>query len=211
MAFKRSKRVANNVPSIVSSETDKMSEPKGEVTLLLERMSHGDRSAEEALIEHVYFELHRIATAHLHKERSGHILQPTALVNQAYMRMCGSRGIAYHDRSHFFRIAARLMRRILVDIARHEKTVKGGVEFVFVQLEEGITVAQGQTADALEINDLIGQLEKLSPRQAAVVEMRYYAGLSDEEIAAALGKDARTIRRDWAMARAWFRKQMKCD
>jgi len=186
-----------------------MPAPKGEVTLLLERIAEGDRSAEEALMQQVYVELHRIATARLRTERAPHTLQPTALVHEAYMRLCGTGQIAFQDRAHFFRLAARLMRRILVDYARQRNTEKRGDGYGRIALDDAISVTSEQCSDALEVNELMDRLAELSPRQATVVELRYFGGLTDEEIASAIGKNVRTVRRDWVMARAWFRKQMR--
>jgi RNA polymerase sigma factor (TIGR02999 family) len=186
-----------------------MPEPRGEITLLLQRIAEGDRSAEQALMQQVYVELHRIATARLHAERGQHTLQATALVHEAYLRLCGSGAIAYHDRTHFFRLAARVMRRILVDYARHRNAEKRGDGRANLSLEDAVSITSEQCSDALEIDDLLNRFAKLSPRQATVVELRYFGGLTDEEIALAIGKDVRTVRRDWAMARAWFRTQMR--
>jgi RNA polymerase sigma factor (TIGR02999 family) len=186
-----------------------MSAQKGEVTLLLERVASGDRSAEDALIQQVYLELHRIATARLRRERVVHTLQPTALVHEVYLRLCGSGQIACLDRAHFFRLAARLMRRILVDYARQRNAEKRGDGHSPVALDDVIAVSPEQCSDSLEVNALLDRLAEFSPRQASVVELRYFGGLTDEEIASAIGKNVRTVRRDWAMARAWFRQQMK--
>jgi RNA polymerase sigma factor (TIGR02999 family) len=157
-------------------------------------------------MQQVYVELHRIATARLRTERARHTLQPTALVHEAYMRLCGT---ACQDRTHFFRLAARLMRRILVDYARQRNAEKRGDGYGTITLEGAISVTSQQCSDALEVNELMNRLAELSPRQASVVELRYFGGLTDEEIALAIGINVRTVRRDWAMARAWFRKQMR--
>jgi RNA polymerase sigma factor (TIGR02999 family) len=125
------------------------------------------------------------------------------------MRLCGTGQISYHDRTHFFRLAARLMRRILVDYARGRNAEKRGDGRGTISLEDVVSVTSEQCSDALEVNELMDRLAELSPRQASVVELRYFGGLSDEEISLAIGKNVRTVRRDWAMARAWFRKQMR--
>lgn len=186
-----------------------MGTEKGELTLLLDRLAGGDRSAEEALMPRVYVELHRLAMARLRSERPGHTLQATALVHEVYLRMCGSCEIQYRDRAHFFRVAARLMRNILVDYARQRGTLKRGAGAPPVPLDETIAVSASQSAEALEVDELLKKLAEFSPRQAQVVEMRFYGGLTEEEIAAALGKHVRTIRRDWLMARAWLHEQLK--
>ncbi len=186
-----------------------MSPIKGEVTLLLARVADGDRTAEETLMQQVYLELHRIATARLRHERDAHTMQPTALVHEAYLRLCGEGEISCQDRTHFYRLASRLMRRILVDYARRRKAEKRGEGQGTLSLEDAISIASEQCSETLEVNDLLNKLAAFSPRQATVVELRYFAGLSDEEISEVIGKDARTVRRDWAMARAWLSKQME--
>jgi RNA polymerase sigma factor (TIGR02999 family) len=186
-----------------------MTSDKGEITLLLERMAKGDRTAEEALMPRIYFELHRLALARLKAERPGHTLQATALVHEAYLRLFGSNEIQYHDRAHFFRVAARLMRHILVDYARRHNAGKRNPDGRITQLDQAIAVSASQSAEALEVDDLLAKLATLSPRQAQVVEMRFFAGLTEDEIATALGKNVRTIKRDWLMARAWLHEQLR--
>jgi RNA polymerase sigma-70 factor, ECF subfamily len=160
-------------------------------------------------MQQVYIELHRIASARLQSERVQHTLQPTALVHEAYLRLCGSGALACHDRTHFFRLAARVMRRILVDYARQRNAEKRGDGYANISLDDAVSIGSSYCSDAIEIDDLMNRLAELSPRQAAIVEMRYFGGLDDEEIALAVGINVRTVRRDWAMARAWFRKQMR--
>ncbi len=180
-----------------------MEPSKGEVTVLLERLAEGDRAAEEALMPRVYVQLHRLAIARMRSERAGHTLQATALVHEVYMRMCRSENIRFEDRAHFFRIAARQMRRILVDYARQHGTKKrnqGGK----VPLDDAIAISAEQSCDALEIDRALEELNKIHPRPAQVVEMRFYGGLTEDEIAAVLGKNRKTVQRDWEMARAWL-------
>lgn len=157
----------------------------------------------------VYAELHRLANARLRSERAGHTLQATALVNEAYLRLCGSAKIDWQNRAHFFRVAARLMRRILVDYARQHNAIKRNSGSPLVPLDEAISISKDQATTALEIDELLEELARISPRQAQVVEMRVYADLNDEEIAAAIGKSVRTVRRDWLVARAWLHEQLK--
>lgn len=181
---------------------------KGEVTLLLDRLAGGDRSAEEALMPRVYTELHRLAMMRLRGERADHTLQATALVNEAYLRMCRSAEIGWQNRAHFFRVAARMMRRILVDYARQRNAEKRNFGGAAVPLDDVIVVSDDRTVEALEIDGALQALAELSPRQAEVVEMRFFGGLSEEEIAVTLGKSVRTIRRDWLMARAWLHERL---
>ncbi|HKA00640.1 MAG TPA: sigma-70 family RNA polymerase sigma factor [Candidatus Solibacter sp.] len=209
--------LVGGLPSDVHLETFRM-EPytaggmsdsaKGEVTVLLERLSEGDRSAEEDLMPRVYIELHRLATARMRSERPEHTLQATALVHEVYLRMCRSEDIKWQNRAHFYRVAARLMRRILVDYARQHGAQKRNAGALLTPLDDAITVSADQTAAALEVDELLSRLAEMSPRQAQVVEMRFFGGLSEEEIAAALDVSVRTIRRDWLMARAWLHEQL---
>lgn len=195
--------------SDIIARQSSMAAQKGEITLLLERLTAGDRSAEDALMPRVYVELHRMAMAHLRSERPGHTLQATALVHEVYLRLFGTIEIDWQNRAHFYRVAARLMRRILVDYARQHNAQKrfGGVPAV--SLDDAIAISEDQSAIAIEVDDLLEQLAAISPRQAQVVEMRFFAGLGEAEIAAALGKHVRTIRRDWLMARAWLHEHLK--
>jgi RNA polymerase sigma factor (TIGR02999 family) len=201
--------IAGRVQFVILSRRIRMDSRRGEVTLLLDRLAKGDRSAEEALMPRVYIELHRLAIARLRSERPGHTLQATALVHEAYMRMCKSKELTFENRAHFFRLSAQLMRRILVDYARQRGAQKRTDETTLHALEGAITVSAAQSAEALDVDRLLDELAVLSPRQAQVVEMRFYAGLTEQEIAVALGKNVRTIRRDWFMARAWLHEQLK--
>jgi RNA polymerase sigma factor (TIGR02999 family) len=186
-----------------------MAPDKGEITLLLDRIAMGDREAEDALMPRIYFELHRLAMARLRTERPDHTLQATALVHEVYLRLCGSDEIRCHDRAHFFAVAARLMRHILVDYARRHNAGKRNTGSRMVPLDEAITVSASQSAEALDVDELLVKLATLSPRQAQVVEMRFFGGLTEEEIAEALDKNVRTIKRDWLMARAWLHEQLQ--
>lgn len=181
----------------------------GEITQLLQRISRGDRSAEESLMPRVYLELHRLALSRLRSERRGHTLQATALVHEVYLRLCGANEINFQDRAHFFRVAARLMRHILVDYARRHAAVKRNHGAAFAPLDATIAVSANQSAEALAIDELLTRLAEISPRQAQVVEMRFFGGLTEDEIAAALDKNVRTIKRDWLMARAWLHTQLE--
>jgi RNA polymerase sigma factor (TIGR02999 family) len=186
-----------------------MESSKGEVTLLLERMAEGDRSAEEDLLPRVYVELHRLAMARLKSERPGHTLQATALVHEVYLRLCNADEIKWRDRAHFFRVAARLMRRILVDYARKHGARKRNDGARAISLDDAIAMTYDQSIEALEVDRVLQKLAAISPRQAQIVEMKFFAGLSEDDIALALDKHVRTIRRDWYMARAWLHEQLK--
>ncbi len=198
-----------SVQSAIISRQIRMDSPKGDVTLLLDRLAEGDRSVEEALMPRVYLELHRLAMTRMKSERPGHTLQATALVHEVYLRMCRSNEIKWQDRGHFFRVAATMMRRILVDHARQHGATKRNGGAAMLSLDDAIVVSVDQSAEALEVDELLNQLAVLSPRQAQVVEMKFYGGLSEQEIAESLGITARTVRRDWLMARAWLHEQLK--
>jgi RNA polymerase sigma-70 factor, ECF subfamily len=199
----------DGIMSVIILKRVSMESHKGEVTLLLGRLAEGDSSAEEALLQLVYVELHRLAVTKLKSERPNHTLQATALVHEAYMRLCGPNEIKYQDRAHFFRISARVMRHILVDYARQHGAKRRGSGQLLQPLDDAIAVSACQVTQVLEINELLDRLARLAPRQAQVVEMRFYAGLTEEEIALALGKNVRTIKRDWLMARAWLHEQLQ--
>jgi RNA polymerase sigma factor (TIGR02999 family) len=181
----------------------------GDVTVLLERLANGDRTAEEALLPRVYLELHRIATARFRGERKGHTLQPTALVHEAYLKLCKAENLEWQNRAHFFRVAAMLMRRILVDYARQKNADKRAGGVPGVPLEDVIAISDDQSATALEVDEVLLKLAKISPRQAQVVEMRFFGGLTEDEIALAINRNVRTVRRDWLIARAWLHEQLR--
>jgi RNA polymerase sigma-70 factor, ECF subfamily len=187
----------------------KMARVPGEITLLLDRLSAGDRSAEEALMPSVYLELHRLASARMRGERPGHTIQPTALVHEAYLRLCNSREVKWEDRGHFFRAAGCMMRRILVDYARQHRARKRNDGARPILLDEAVAISPDQFAMAIEVDDVLRKLAELSPRQAKVVEMRFFAGLTEEEIAEALSVTVRTIKRDWMVARAWLHQRLR--
>ena len=174
------------------------------VTSLLRLAARGDKKAEADLLARIYGDLHRIARGHLRRERSGHTLQPTALVHEAFIRLTSQQDTDWKDRAHFFGIAAQLMRRILVDYARQRNALKRGAGNVKVDLEEGLTVFDKDSALIIDVDRALKKLEELSPRQARIVEVRFFSGLTEEETAEVLEVSSRTVKRDWAMARAWL-------
>jgi len=180
----------------------------GEVTLLLRAMKNGDKSAAEKLLPLVYSELHRLARGYMRQERQDHTLQPTALINEAYLRLAGE-GIDWQNRQHFIGVAANVMRRLLVDYARaHNAEMRGG-DLQRVELAEGSMIAAGRSNEVLALHDALTALEAVDPRQAKVVELRYFGGFSVEEIAGILEISPRSVMRHWALARIWLLKQMK--
>ena len=178
-------------------------EENGEITVLLRRVSAGDASAEAELMERVYAELKRLAARFLRGEREGHTLQPTALVHEAFMRLAAADKINFADRNHFFAVAAQVMRRLLVDHGRKHRALKRGG--TAVPLDDQLLVAYQPSTMLGELDQALDRLALSEPRQAKVVEMRYFGGMSEEEIAAHLNISVRTVKRDWVLARArWY-------
>ncbi len=175
-----------------------------EVTELLAAWSQGDRGSGEAAISHLYGELRRLAGHYLTGERTGHTLEPTALVHEAFLRLAGQRGTAWESRSHFVAIAATSMRRVLVDHARARHRAKRGGFQVAVPLDQAEAVAAAGFQAAVEIDRALERLAALDPEKAKLVELRVFAGLSLDETAAALGCSAATVTRHWRLARAWL-------
>jgi RNA polymerase sigma-70 factor, ECF subfamily len=179
------------------------------ITLLLQNAFQGDKQAEAELAPLVVHELRRIAAKRLHREAAGHSLQPTALVNEAYMRLARLDRIRWQNRAHFFAVAAGIMRQILVDHARGRLAEKRGGGAVRVVLEPDIAAVAEPAAEVLALHEALERLALISQRQARVVELRFFAGLSDEESAAAMGISERTVKRDWRVAKAWLFDQLQ--
>jgi len=176
----------------------------GEVTKLLLDLRAGDRAAEGKLIPLVYEELRRLAAHYLRGERSDHTLQPTALVHEAYLRLTRLTELDWQSRSHFFAIAATVMRRILVDYARTKRANKREAARDAVSLEEALVVSPERANELIALDDALDRLSKLHDRQSKIVELRFFGGLSEEETGELLGISARTVKRDWRAAKAWL-------
>lgn len=182
--------------------------PDGQVTVLLKAMRSGDQSAADKLLPLVYNELHRLAASYMHRERKDHTLQPTALINEAYLRLARE-DVEWQNHEHFIGVAANIMRRVLVDHARaHNAAMRGG-GLVRVEIDDNIATAQERSSQVLLLDDALDKLEKLNPRQAKVVELRYFGGLSVEQIASVLKIAPRSVKRDWALARIWLFKEIQ--
>ncbi len=179
-----------------------------EITQLLVAWNQGDAAALERLTPFVHAELHRLAKRYMAGERAGHLLQTTALVNEAWLRLIDWQNVEWQNRAHFFGLAAQLMRRILVDFARARDREKRGGDELQVSLSAAANVAVERSADLVALDDALQALEKLDPRQARVVELRFFAGLSNEETAEALKVSVGTVRRDWSLAEAWLFREL---
>ena len=180
-----------------------------EVTALLLAWEGGDEAALERLMPVVHDELRRIARRCMARERSNHSLQATALVNEAYIRLVDAKQVAWRDRAHFMAIAARIMRRILVDHARSRGYQKRGGAAVRVTMTDGLAVANEPAHDVLAIHDALQALATLDARRSQVVELRFFGGLSVEETAAVLHVSDKTVMRDWQLAKAWLRRELR--
>ena len=178
------------------------------VTQLLVAWTGGDDSALDALTPMIHQELHRLAARQMAGERRGHILQPTALVNEAFMRLVNWKEVQWQNRAHFFGTAAQIMRRVLVDLARTRGRAKRGRGQVHVSLSVAAGTAPPQRADLVALDDALKSLEAIDPRKSRVVELRYFGGLGLEEVALVVGVSVATVRRDWSLARAWLYREL---
>jgi RNA polymerase sigma factor (TIGR02999 family) len=182
-----------------------------EVTQLLLDWSKGNREALDKLVPLVYDELRRLASRYMAKERPGHTLQTTALVNEAYLRLVDQRNVRWQNRAHFFAIASQLMRRIVVDHARNHARAKRGGGAHKVSLDEAAMLSQELAADLIALDDALKELAAIDPRKSEVVELRFFGGLSVEETAEVLKISSVTVMRDWSMAKAWLKRAVTSD
>jgi RNA polymerase sigma factor (TIGR02999 family) len=178
------------------------------VTQLLAAWRAGDPQALDVLAPVIHQELHRAAHRYMAGERRGHVLQTTALVNEAYLRLADWKDVQWQSRTHFFAVAAQMMRRILVDFARDVRRAKRGGGFLRVSLSEVSDVPLERAADVVALDDALKALEEFDGRKSRVIELRYFGGLSLEETAAALDVSVATVRRDWSLARAWLYREL---
>ena len=179
-----------------------------EVTALLVDWSKGDQAALDKLMPMVNAELHRLAHHYMRMERPGHTLQTTALINEAYLRLIDQHDVRWQNRAHFFGIAAQLMRRILVDHARSHSRLKRGADARQVSLDEAALVSEGRAAELVDLDDALKSLTAIDARKSQVVELRFFGGLSIEETAEVMKVSARTVEREWNMAKAWLRREI---
>jgi RNA polymerase sigma factor (TIGR02999 family) len=180
------------------------------VTSLLRQWNGGDAGAREELVSIVYPELRRLAGYHLRRERAGHTLQPTALVHEVYLQLCRQEDSEWVDRAHFFAVAARMMRRILVDYSRQRGAEKRGGDAVRVEFNDAIRLPLDQPFNLIELDDALTELAAFDSRKCQVVELRFFVGLDARETAAVLKTSEATVRKDWMIARAWLFRHLEC-
>jgi len=179
------------------------------VTQLLNDWSQGDQNALNQLMPLVYAELRRLAASYLSRERSDHTLQPTALVNEAYLRLIDQNGVAWENRAQFFGIAAQMMRRILVNHARDRHADKrGGPELLRVSLDDAISFFEERDVNLVALDEALTRLEEMDQRQSQIVELRFFGGLTIEEVAAQLHTSPATVKREWATAKLWLQREL---
>ena len=184
-----------------------MSENAKPITQLLYELKSGEQEVLSDLLPLVYDELRRLADSYLRRERAGHTLQPTALVHEAYLRLIGQKPIDWQNRAHFFGVAARLMREVLIEHARSRNRLKRGGEFkTIVELDEAVSFSNEKQLDVIAIDEALSQLERLDARQVRIVEMKFFGGLNIEEIAEVLSISPATVKREWSTAKLFLYK-----
>ncbi len=186
-----------------------MKENRQEISVILKDWSGGNRASADVLLSLVYDELRKIAGNYLRKERSGHTLQPTALVHEAYMKLIDISDINWQDRAHFFAVSANVMRHILVDHARAKLAEKRGGEAQRIALEDAISLSNEPNIDLLAVDEALKELAEFDEQQSRIVELRFFGGLTIEETAHVVGISPATVKREWAMAKAWLHRKLK--
>lgn len=194
---------------IFENKTNMSQEPPSDITQLLIQMTDGNTEAVNQILPMIYSELRKLASSYLRRERSNHTLQPTALVNEAYLKLIDQKKVKWQNRAHFFGIAAQVMRRILLDHARkHTAEKRGGAAEVLPIEEEILVVSQEKSAELIALDEALENLAKMDEQKAKIVELRYFGGLSIEETAEVMGVSVPTINRQWKMAKAWLYGQV---
>jgi len=186
-----------------------MAASQHEVTELLRQWRSGDKEALDKLTPLVYDELHRLAHQYISRERPGHTLQTTALVNEAYLRLVEQKNVEWESRAHFFAVSAQVMRHILVDYARQHASAKRGGEFQKVELDGEVIVSRERATELIALDEAMQALHDIDPRRSKVVELRYFGGLNNREASAVLKVSEATIERDWRFAKAWLYREMQ--
>ena len=182
---------------------------RGDVTLLLHEWRRGNQGALDKLMPLIYRELHRLAHKYMVREQAGNILQTTALLNEAYLRLVDLKRVQWQDRVHFFAVSARMMRRVLVEFARSRRAHKRGGDLRRIELDEEVIPRIGRGADLIALDDALQALAAIDPREASVVELRFFGGLTVAETAEALGVSDKTVMRDWELAKVWLLHELK--
>lgn len=182
---------------------------QSEATILLKALSAGNRTGANRLMELVYDHLRQVAHRYMSRERKAHTLDPTALVNEAFLKLVGQDRVDWQNRSHFLAVASQAMRRILVDHARTRNREKRGGGKPLISLEDALTLTPGRNADVLALDGALEKLAKLDEIQAKIVEMRFFGGMSVDEVAEALGMSKRSVERKWTSTRAWLRRELE--
>jgi RNA polymerase sigma factor (TIGR02999 family) len=177
--------------------------------LYLQQIAQGDREAESALLQALYGELHRLASGVMRSERVDHTLQPSALVNEAYLRLVGGRAVSWQGRAHFLNAAAQTMRRVLIDHARATRSAKRAGSQARVEFEDSMAISYADPDLLLDIDQALETLAEVDPRKEQIVQLRYFGGLSVEETASVLDVSEKTVKREWAMARAWLESKLR--
>jgi RNA polymerase sigma factor (TIGR02999 family) len=188
-----------------------MDSSPSEITLLLSGAQRGDPDAARRIVPLVYGELRRLAAHYMRLERPGHTLQPTALVNEAFLKMVGDRNVAWESRAHFFGIAARIMRQILIDYAREHGAAKRGSGKDRLPLDEQLAYDPDRAGEIVALEEALQRLEKIDPQQSRIIELRFFGGLSVEETAEVMGISPRTVKRDWSVARLWLHRKIASE
>ncbi len=179
-----------------------------DATQLLAEWGNGDSRALQELVPLVYDELRQLAGHLLRRERAGHTLQPTALVHEAYLRLVDQTRVDWHNRAHFLAVAAQMLRRVLVDHARTKQRLKRSSGTVVLSLDESLVAGRERNLDVVALDEALSELTRIDPQQSRIVELRFFAGVSIEETAASLGISPATVKRDWAVARAWLYRRL---
>lgn len=186
-----------------------MTAPPPHVTGLLQQWREGDEEALGQLLPLVHDTLHRLAHRYVNRERRGHTLQTTALVNEAFLKLVGQQEVDWENRAHFFAVSAQVMRHILVDYARQRAAGKRGGELRHVTLDADVAISDERSAELVALDDALAALEKINPRGSKVVELRYFGGMSNPEAAEVLRISETTVERDWRLAKAWLYRELK--
>ena len=188
-----------------------MNGPSSEVTLLLNAWCQGDTQALDQLAPLVEFELRRVAQAYLNREEPGHTLQPTALINEAYLRLLDWKNVEWRNRAHFYAVAAKMMRRVLVSHAVRGGSLKRGRDVVLVSLIEAESVADQENTDFIALDAALERLARFDSRKSQIIELRFFGGLTAEETAEVMGTSLRSINREWSLARAWLFRELRAN